>query len=323
MRPGQRSGRLLLGAAAAFLAALLQPRSDASAADTLRVGTPLPGDFVYTMLDIGVAEGLFQRQSLDIDSIVLGGGGKLHQAMVAGSLDLGLEGGPGFAFIAKGAPEKAVAAIAGAPADMAITVGPNSKIHAIADLRHTTISVSSPGSLTAWFVSEIVRREGWSAGDMTQVYTGGTGAAAALISGNVDAISGSVQNGLQLEEAGKGKILLSLGDFVHPFIAHVIYASDDIMRRNPDAIRRFIKGWFDTIRFMKQHKEEAVRDSRRFTELSQPVTEKLYDAEMPMFFTDGHFDPKAVAVVMQSLLDMGLITKVPDDETLYTEEYLP
>jgi hypothetical protein len=37
---------------------------------------------------------------------------------------------------------------------------------------------------------------------------------------------------------------------------------------------------------------------------------------------DGHFDRQAVAVVKQSMVDMGQLDKVPDDKDLYTEAFL-
>ena len=61
-----------------------------------------------------------RNTSLAIERIDLEGGAKLHQAMVAGSIDVALGGGTDLAFLAKGSPEKAVAVLGTSPANFAI-----------------------------------------------------------------------------------------------------------------------------------------------------------------------------------------------------------
>ena len=65
--------------------------------------------FGYVPLDVGMKYGLFAKQGLEIEEIVFTGGAKLTQALTAGALDIALSGGAEMAFIAKGAPEIAIA----------------------------------------------------------------------------------------------------------------------------------------------------------------------------------------------------------------------
>ena len=44
---------------------------------------------------------------------------------------------------------------------------------------------------------------------------------------------------------------------------------------------------------------------------------------VPYFSTDGVFDPQAVATLKKSFVEMGLLTSVPDDKTLFTTEFVP
>jgi hypothetical protein len=44
---------------------------------------------------------------------------------------------------------------------------------------------------------------------------------------------------------------------------------------------------------------------------------------MPMFSDDGHFDPKALAVLQRSFVEMGVLATEPDMSKLYTEQFLP
>lgn len=89
---------------------LLSAISAAHADDVLHVGKAVPPDFGYTVVNVGVAAGTFAKHGLQVEPIDFAGAPKMHQAMIAGSVNIGLSGGPDMAFIAKGAPELAIAA---------------------------------------------------------------------------------------------------------------------------------------------------------------------------------------------------------------------
>ena len=73
----------------------------------------------YIPLDVGMETGIFERNGLAVQPINFEGAARLHQAMIAGSVDIGLSAGPEMAFIVKGAPEIAVGAISELAAFMA------------------------------------------------------------------------------------------------------------------------------------------------------------------------------------------------------------
>jgi ABC-type nitrate/sulfonate/bicarbonate transport system substrate-binding protein len=307
-----------LGLAAALACAA------AANAETLRIGKPTPLEFNFALAEIGAQAGIFARHGLDLDVVTLEGSAKLHQAMVAGSIDIAIGAGTDFLFIVKGAPEKGIAAMAGPPSNFFIMVPADSPIKTIADLKGKRISVSTVGSLSYWFVQELSRRQGWGDDGVVFVATGGAQAtAAAFASGSLDAAFQALQGGLQLEQAGKGRFLFSFADFIHPFLAHAIYASDDLIVKNPDAVRRFLAGWLETIAFAKSHKDETIRYALSITHTDAALGGRIYDVEMPAFSDDGRFDPAAVKVVLDSLLAMKQIDRIPDGKEIYTEEFLP
>src|SRR5712675_2774061 len=100
----------------------------AHADDRVRVGKAQGSAWTFLPLDIGVEQGLFAKQGLDIESADLGGDAKVQQALAAGSIDFGLGSGPGMAFSAKGSPAIAVAAFAGPPRNISAIVLHNSAI---------------------------------------------------------------------------------------------------------------------------------------------------------------------------------------------------
>ena len=73
---------------------------------------------------------------------------------------------------------------------------------------------------------------------------------------------------------------------------------------------------------MKANKEKAFRLPEPVTKLSPDIAEKVYQIEMPMYFTDGHFDPHAVDAVKRALIETGQMTTLPENSALYTERFL-
>ena len=296
----------------------------ATAADKVIVGKPIPNAFSFALSDVGVETGMFKKYDLDIERVTVQGGAKVHQAMIAGSLDIGLSGGPDFGFLAKGAKEKAVAAMAGPPLNMVVAVRSDGSFPTPASLKGGSIGVSTPGSLAYWCAQEFSRKQGWGPDGMKIVATGGpTGSTSAMMAKNLDSMVTSLEGALQLEAEGRGKTLVVFGDYIRSFLTHVIFATEDMMEKRPEVLRRYLRGWFDTIAFVRANKDEAVRLIAKTTGLSPEVTARSYDLQISMYSTDGRFDREAVRVVKQSLIDMGQLDAMPPDDKLFTEKFLP
>jgi len=54
-----------------------------------------------------------------------------------------------------------------------------------------------------------------------------------------------------------------------------------------------------------------------------PTAASIYDELMPMFSDTGRFDPKALAVLRRSFVEMKTLPTEPDMSKLYTEAFLP
>ena len=312
---------LLRGAAVGSI--LWASASSGYAADHLNVGIPSPA-YDFALLTVGIDAGEFAKQNLEITPILLDGSAKLHQALIAGSIDIALGAGTDLLFIAKGAPEKGIAAMAGPPNNMALIVAKDGPIKTVADLKGQKVGVSTVGSLTYWLTQQLSIRQGWGPDGIVIATVGSmAGEAAGIISGNLQGGVGSLEGGLEMGDKGQGRILLMFGDFVHPFLAHAIFATNDTITNHPGQLRRFLKGWFDTIAFSKTNKADAIKYSQTVTHLSNENAAKVYDNETSMFSTDGRFDLAAVDVVKKSLVDMKLVDTMPDNRQLFTEEFLP
>jgi len=298
--------------------------SHAAAAEKLRVARSEATTFAFALLDLGMAEGIFARHGLEIESFDLAGAAKAHQALVAGSVDVELGSGLELLFIARGSPAKGVAVLAGPPAGMGLMVRADGEIGDLAALKGKAIGVSSSGSLTDWLASELARRQGWGADGVTRVALGSQDAqVAGLIAKNIDAFIGGTQTGYRLEESGRGKILATFGKLVPDFITHMIVASDRAIAARPDALRHFLAAWFETVRFMQTHKDETIRVTMPITRLPPGAASGIYDEQLAMFSADGRFETKALAVTEAAVRALGPLDKLPPDDTMIATQFLP
>ncbi|HUK59059.1 MAG TPA: ABC transporter substrate-binding protein [Stellaceae bacterium] len=298
----------------------------AKAADKLRVGKAVSENFGFVPLDIGIEAGIFRKENLDIEELIFTGGAKVAQAMAAGSIDISLSAGPDMAFVAKGAPEIAIASISSSPGFMGFSVGTQSTARALDDLRGTKIGVTSPGSLTDWLVEDLNRAKGWTGADRAvAVAIGGSLAAdvAALKTGEVAASVGNAQLGYMLEQEKVGRLLADCAEYVKSIELFTIFASNALVRQNPEAVRRFLKGWFETVAFMKHNKAKTVEIAAKATGYLPQVTARTYDNLISEFSTDGRFKPEALETLRVSFIDMKTLPGPIDMEKLFTTAFLP
>jgi NitT/TauT family transport system substrate-binding protein len=294
-------------------------------ADTrLRVGKAQAQQFAFVPVHVGVETGIFKRHGLDIEISNFGGDAKLLQALAADAIDIALGGGPTIAFVQKGTPMLGIAALADAPGTIMMVVLKDGPVKTEDDLKGRTVSVSTAGSLTYWLTKELSRSKGWG-NDGIKIAPLGTPVAqmAALKTGQIDGVVTETSSIFRLEEEGSGRILVRFADRIKDFHVHAAFASTKMITQNPEAIRAFLAGWFETIRYMRDHKEQTIDIAARMAGVSKSVAARNYDEIMPIFSLDGRFRPKALDVLAGSFVEMGLLPEKPDMSKLYTEQFLP
>ena len=315
--------RALAGLAGAAALARIPP---ARAADKLRVGKAVVQNFGFIPLDVGMEYGIFAKHGLEIDALNFTGGAKLAQALTAGAVDISLSAGPEMAFVAKGAPELAVATISSSPSFMGFTVGAQTQDRGIDALKGKKIGVTSPGSLTVWLVTELNRVKKWSGAERAiPTVIGGSAATqiAAIKTGEVYAVDGGVSLGFELEEKNEGRLLIDCSEYLPPIALYVTFASTAIIHANPDAVRNFVKAWGETVAYMKSHKAETVAVTSKVIGFSPAVSARTYDATMAAMSEDGAFSAAALNTLRASFIDLKTLEPPIDMSKLYTTKFLP
>lgn len=308
----------------AVLVALCLAVPGAHATDPLRVGKAVAGPFDFVPLDIGLAKGFFAAHGLDVTEVDFDGSAKLQQGLGADAVDVGLGSGPELAFVAKGNTDLAIAVFAGPPNSQVLVVRANGPVHTVADLKGKTIGLSTVGSLTDWLLRELSRQQGWGADGINGVALGSeAGRVAALRSGSTDGMVIDVATATKFVKQNGGSIVVHFGTVAPDFIIHAIFATDKAIAQRPEVLKRFLVGWFETIDWMRGHRDETVALAAKAMHQDPDIVAANYDQTMNDFSTTGRFEPKALAVLAQSFVEMKTLPAAPDMSKLYTEKLLP
>jgi len=278
----------------------------------------------FAPIEVGTEAKIWDSVGITVESVLLGGDAAVERALTAGEIDVGLGSGPGMGYRVKGVPAIAVAATAGPPNSFKIVVRPDSPIRSVDDLKGKRVAVTSAGSLTDWLVRELARQKGWGPDGIESTPLGGQRAEmAAMKAGDVDGVVVTSGPAYDYEEHHEARVLMSFGEIVKDFHTHVLVASDALIANNPDLLRRFLKGWFMTIAYMKAHPDTGIRIAARSLNISESACAKAYPGDMAMMSDDGAFNPAAIETIRRSLQQLGILDSEPDAKALYDDRFVP
>lgn len=310
-----------LAASAGLLAA---PSIARAASEKLLVAKSIADLLAYTPIDVGLAKGFYQKRGLELEVMSFTGSARMHQAMTAGEVDIALGSGSTMVDVYKGEPSICIAQTIGPPVDLAIIVPYDSPIKTTDDLKGKTVGVASAGSPTEWVIFELARQKGWEKNDVKTIGLGGTQAAiAALRVHQVDAVVSGTAVGFLLEPQKAARVLVPCSDYVRDFIMHANYASTKVAEGRPEAVRAFCAGWLEAAAFMRANRDEGIRLAASVTRLDLVIQARDYDLVVPKLSLTGRFDPKGIAAIARSYVELKILDKEPDMSKLYTEKFLP
>lgn len=306
-------------------ATILSFATSAQAADHLRIGRSPGFAFAYVPLEIAKSQGMLQKEGIEIEIISFEGASKMDLGMTSGSVDITLGSPMELAAIAKGMPARAVAVIARPVRELAILVPYDSPLKSIKELKGKSIGIATLGSITQWAALELARSQGWKPEDINLVSISASANAAtvAMRQHQVDADVGNLMTGVVLEKQKQARVLALASDYASDFIMHEMAASDALIQSNPDAIRRFIKAWFEAADYMRAHKAETVAAAMPVTGLSAEDESQEYDLLMPEITGNGTHEPAVMQRAADSFVELKLLDHKPDMEKLYTNKFLP
>jgi NitT/TauT family transport system substrate-binding protein len=146
---------------AVLLAALLGA-SPALAAETVKVAVPQRGAWDTSFTELGIGQGFFKEQGLDVEVTYTQGGATNEQAVISGSVDIAIA--TGFlgilAAYVKGAPVRIISPEATGAPDIFWYVKADSPIKSFKDLHGKTVTFSAPGSSSNLILLTLLKEAG-------------------------------------------------------------------------------------------------------------------------------------------------------------------
>jgi ABC-type nitrate/sulfonate/bicarbonate transport system substrate-binding protein len=320
-----RSSRLWqVSLTAALAVAITFAGSTAFALDSIRLGKSVPNSFAFSTAEIGIDAKIWQQEGIELGISAFRGDAQMQQALTAGAVDIGLGSGPSLGFRAKRVPAIGVSAMYGPPSNLALSVLARSPIKSAADLKGKRIGVTTLGSLTDWLTRKLSQQQGWGPDGIQVLPLGAVPARLAAMERNeLDGLVIESATAYELEEQGKTRTITLFGGIEKHFYTHVILATDDMIEKRPDVLRRFLRGWFKTVAFMRANREFTVKSEQRTIDVKRSVIEKIYDAQIAGFSADGAWDPEAIDVIRASLKELGTLPTVPDAKAIYNDKFVP
>ena len=152
-------------------------------AETLKVAVAQRGFWNSVFIEMGIKQGFFKAEGLDIEILYTEGGASTLTPVIAGSLDIAMTNGTlgVIAAYSKGAPVKIISAEATGAPDAFWYSRPESNIKTIKDTAGKSVAFSSPGSSTNLIILQLINQEnvkpkltatGGLPGTLTQVMIG-------------------------------------------------------------------------------------------------------------------------------------------------------
>ena len=307
------------------LSLFLFAAAQAGAQVKLTVGKAVAKTFEFIPVDIGVEQGFFQKRGLDVKILSFPGGARLAAALAAGSVDIAQDAAVGIiAAVGKGSPGKLVALIGDKPHLMVMIGGKESGIKTKEDLKGKKVGVTSHGALTDWLVKRVEEVMGWPKDSITRVPLGGfTGQVAGLRTRAIDGFVWSADGGWDIEEKGLGKILFSFGEILPGIAFEAIEAHNKLIRENPKALKAFLEGWYESVKYMKANKDYTIKKIAAILGVSPEVARRTYELDIGNLSEDGVIPRASLDYIIKSHVTDGLFPSPPDIKAVYNDEFVP
>ncbi len=234
--------------AALILAAITRT---AAADDTIKVALGQRGNWETAASDLGQEAGLFRKRGLALELLYTNGSAETLQAVISGSVDIGVGLGTAavMAAYAKGAPLRAIGNASSGSSEFWY-VSADSQIKTMADAGGRTIAYSTTGSSSHLIALSFIRANGLFA---RSVATGGPAATfTQVMSGQIDVGWSSPPFGLDAVADGRIRIVArgnDLPEFRDQTI-RLIVANAGFLERRKDAAARYVQGYRDALDWM-------------------------------------------------------------------------
>jgi NitT/TauT family transport system substrate-binding protein len=238
---------------AAVIAALVVLSGPADADDLLRLAIGQRGLWDSSFADIGQSQGIFQRHGLELQAVYTSGGGETLQAVVSGSVDIGVSAGTlgVLGAYAKGAPMRIIAGEATGTAEYYFVRADSKVGKDFAGVTpNMTLAYSTAGSGTHITGLRFMKERNFAAkltatGNVPATFT-------QVMSRQVDIGFSTPPFGLDAMDAGQIRLIALANDLpsVRDQTVRVIIANAADLVRRREVYARFLRAYGEAIDWM-------------------------------------------------------------------------
>jgi ABC-type nitrate/sulfonate/bicarbonate transport system substrate-binding protein len=244
------------------------------------------------------------------------------QAIVGGSEDIGLVGNQGIDVALDGAD---AVYIAGAASRFIFHLYGDPAINSVADLKGKVLAATQPAASTDYAGRMLLRRYGLVPDkDVKIVYAGSSPALlSTLKSGNAAAGLMAPPITFQAEELGL-KHILNVTNLNMPFVFVAVVTTRKVLRQEPDAVTRYLKGYTEAISIIHRDKETTMKVMAKFMKTNnRRLLEAVYEEHEPVYkrvplmtteevkaVLDVMKNPKAAHAKPEEFFDNSLLQKL-------------
>jgi NitT/TauT family transport system substrate-binding protein len=243
---------------AAFAALALFGGAAAQAEDTIKLAVGQRGNWDTSVSEVGQRAGIFKKHGLVLDLVYTQGAGETQQAVISGSVDIGIAAGVMgvLGAFSKGAPVRVIGAETTGAGDLYWYVKADSPIKSLKDTDGKTLAYSTNGSSTHGIVTAFMKEY-----DLKAKPTAMGGPAAnltAVMSGQVDVGWAAPPFGLDQLDAKQIRIIAT-GNDASAFKGQTVrlnIANANFLKDHKDLVERYMKAYRETVDAM--YKDPAM-----------------------------------------------------------------
>ena len=270
--------RSFVGALALFFAVV----GNADAQDTLKIAAGQRGNWDTSVSEVGQRAGIFKKHGLTLEILWTQGAGETQQAVISGSVDIGVAAGimGVLSAYSKGAPVRIIAAETTGAADLFWYVPANSPIKSLKETDGKTIAYSTNGSSTHGIVTAFIKQFDLKA---KPTATGGPSPTLTqVMSGQIDIGWSAPPFGLQQLDEGKIRIVASGNDatIFKGQTVRVNLVTVQTLQTKKAQLDRFMKAYRETIDWMYSD-PAALKTYAEFVGISEAMAKRVRDDFFP------------------------------------------
>jgi len=231
---------------------LFATATGASADDTLKLAVGQRGNWDTSVSEIGQLAGIFKKRGLVLEIVYTNGAGETQQAVISGSVDIGVAAGVMgvLGAYSKGAPVRVIGAETTGAGDLYWYVKTDSPIRSLKDTDGKTLGYSTNGSSTHGIVTAFMKQYELKAKPTAM---GGPSAnLTAVMSGQVDVGWAAPPFGLdQLDQ--KQIRIIATGNDAAAFkgqTVRLLIANAQALQARKAVIDRYMKAYRETVNYM-------------------------------------------------------------------------